>query len=242
MKRKAFLIGSPFIEGKPNYLQGVTPDILNMKSHLLSLNGGAWNEEEILIFENPTKIELSNAMTGTYDFVIVQYSGHGFEYTDHGTQIDINPNEYLSLEEMHRWINAQRRYYFLDCCRGVVKRVEKSIQSFSMDSMLESRNRRPEYRKKYEDVIESCETGLSVIYSCGLNESADEDDSGKGGIFTVSYFKAAAKLSPAESDKYFSIKTVFEKGKEIMDENYPLNTQSPTMKPERRNRYFPFVI
>lgn len=241
MRRKAFLIGSPFEEGQPGYLPGVTPDIVAMKAYFKSLHGGAWADDEIQVFNNPKKSDLQVAMQASYDFVVVQYSGHGFEYKSTGTQLDINPTEKLSLEEMHHWINAPRRYYFLDCCRGVVPLVEKSL-NFSMESRSSDSDLRPTFRKKYEDIIESCELGASIIYSCGMNESADEDPSGKGGIFTVSYLSSAKTLQPAGDGKYYSIQTVFENAKAKLNQLYPSNTQNPEMKPERRNRYFPFVL
>jgi hypothetical protein len=120
MIRKAFLIGSPMIKWKDGYLQGVTPDIVNMKNHLFSNKGGAWEYNEIEIFGNLTRAELQRAMLGQYDFVIIQYSGHGFEYTNSGTTLNINPYETVSLNDIHTWITCPKRYYFLDCCRGVV--------------------------------------------------------------------------------------------------------------------------
>lgn len=186
MKRKAFLIGSPFEEGNDDFLPGVTPDNVAMRAHLMSLPGGAWDDDETQVFSNPKKSELQTAMQNAYDFVVVQYSGHGFEYTRQGTQLDINPKEHVSIEEIHRWIDAPRRYYFLDSCRGVVSQQAK-LAHFFMDSVSHDAVRRPLFRKKFNDIVESCETGTSVIYSCGLNESAGEDPNGSGGIFTVSY-------------------------------------------------------
>jgi hypothetical protein len=225
----------------PNYLPGVTPDIINMKNHLQSLYGGAWDDHEITVFKNPTKSELKSKMLGYYDFVIVQYSGHGFENLQSGTYLDINPYENISLEEIHGFIQASRRYYFLDSCRGVVREpITESRKSFSMDS-LNAHDYRAMYRKKYEDIIERCESGLSIIYSCSLNESADEDPQGKGGIFTLSYLKSAA--IKVDWDKYASINDIYETAKIRKLKDYPLSTeQHPTMKPERRINYFPFVI
>jgi hypothetical protein len=241
MRRRAFLIGSPFIEETSNYLPGVAPDIVNMKNYLQSLSGGAWDDDEITMFKNPTKKELKNGMQGSYDFVIIQYSGHGFEYHASGTYLDINPHENISLEELHGFVQSSRRYYFLDSCRGIVREpITESQKAFSMDSM-NAYDYRIAYRKKYENIIERCESGTSIVYSCSLNESTGEDPQGRGGIFTLSYFKSA-KVK-VDWDKYESIKDVYEAAKTRKLIDYPLSTeQHPTMSPERRIHYFPFVI
>lgn len=240
MRRKAFLIGSPFVEGTEGFLAGVTPDIVGMKAHLKSLQGGAWYDHEIQEFNNPTKSELKAAMQASYDFVVVQYSGHGFEYSNADTQLNINPKEKVSLSEIHQWIVAPRKYYFLDCCRGVVTLVKKSME-FAAESRTFDSDVAPIYRKRYEDIVDSCEQGTSIIYSCSMNEAADEDPEGKGGIFTISFLATARTLRSAEG-KYYPINSVFETAKSKLTTLYPLSTQTPHMKPERRIRYFPFVI
>lgn len=242
MIRKAFLIGSPMIKGKDGYLHGVTPDIVNMKNHLSSNKGGAWEQNEIELFKNPKRKELHYAMSGQYDFAIIQYSGHGFEYTSSGTTLDINPNETVSLNEIHSWISCHKRYYFLDCCRGIVaEEIRKSTRLFSA---MESDNSyiRDAYREKYNSFIKGCEDGTSIIYSCGLNESADEDDNGKGGIFSLSYFNSANSIKNIPKDEYYSIQAIFNMAVKRMKADYPMADQNPMMKPERRNRYFPFLI
>jgi hypothetical protein len=242
MNRKAFLIGSPMIKGTPDYLRGVTPDIINMKRHLFSNSGGAWEYDEIVIFENPSKQKLHDTMLGYYDFVIIQYSGHGFEYTNSGTTLNINPDETISINEIHNWINCPKRYYFLDSCRGIVsEEVRKSTRLFSaMES--DSSYIRSAYRDKYNTIITNCENGTSIIYSCGLNESADEDDDGKGGIFSLSYFRSADRIKNIPEDKYYSIQSIFTMATDRMKIDYPMADQNPVMKPERRNRYFPFKV
>jgi hypothetical protein len=242
MIRKAFLIGSPMVKGKDGYLRGVTPDIVNMNNHLSSNKGGAWEQSEIKLFENPTRKELHDAMVGQYDFAIIQYSGHGFELTSSGTTLDINPYETVSLNDVHNWISCPKRYYFLDCCRGiVVEEIKKSTRFFSaMESDVSFI--RDAYREKYNSSITSCENGTSIIYSCGLNESADEDDNGKGGLFSLSYFRSANSINNIPKDEYYSIQAIFNMAVERMRADFPMADQNPMMKAERRNRYFPFLI
>jgi len=242
MNRKAFLIGSPMIKGDSDYLPGVTPDIVNMKNHLFSNKGGAWDNHEIVIFENPSRDDLFSKIRGNYDFAIIQYSGHGFEHENTGTTININPYENVSLNEIHNLMDCPKRYYFIDCCRGIVpEEFRRSTKLFSAMESDDSRIRMA-YKTKYKNILSSCEKGTSIIYSCGLNESADEDDRGLGGIFSLGYFLSANSIRNIPEDKYYSIKNIFELARERMKNDYPMTDQNPMMKPERRNRYFPFLI
>jgi hypothetical protein len=244
MNRKAFLIGSPFFENGKNYLPGVTPDIINMKRHLSSLKGGAWDSNEITLFKNPSKNELLKNIRCSCDFAIVQYSGHGYEYSNNGTYLDINPSEIISLNDIHQCIDSPRIYYFIDCCRGVEYEIVTEMRkSVSLSSSYDL-NQRNYYRNKYYSIIASCELGYSIIYSCSMNESAGEDNQGRGGIFSYSYFCSANSISRVPEDRYYGINDIFEKAKSYMSTHYPMDarTQHPTMRPERRNRHFPFLI
>jgi hypothetical protein len=244
MKRRAFLIGSPLEEKDEHYLTGVTPDIQNMKNFLTSLSGGAWHESEISILENPSMEDLQSGLNGSYDYVVLQYSGHGFEYRDEGIYFDINAYEQVSLNAIHKWITAPKRFYFFDSCRQIQQQlIESMYKSMSTDSYNFAANDIiKQYRKKYEDIISSCEIGTSVIHSCSLHESANEDPRGQGGAFSYSFFKTA-KSKKCLDGEYFSIKKVFREAVNYFNENYVVfNQQHPIIWPERRKRYFPFVI
>ena len=97
-------------------------------------------------------------------------------------------------------------------------------------------------KEKYNSIVTNCENGTSIIYSCGINESADEDDNGDGGIFSLSYFKSAYNINNIPIDKYYSIQNIFNMAVKRMKADYPMAAQNPMMKPERRNMYFPFVV
>jgi hypothetical protein len=231
------------IKGSEDCLEGVTPDIQNMKNHLCSLSGGAWHNDEIKIFENPTSRDLKLGLSGSYDYIILQYSGHGFEYKEDGAYFDINPNENISLNTLHGWITSPRKFYFFDSCRQIKKMLRESTKRMAFEGHYFSRQDLLEqYRKKYERLIGDCEKGTSIIYSCSLHESAGEDMGNKGGAFSYSYFQSSRNLR-CTIDTYYSIKTIFNEAVDYFNDNYPLlSSQHPVMQPERRNKYFPFVI
>lgn len=238
MNRHAFLIGSPQIEGKQGFLRGVTPDINNMKRHLLSDKGGAWIENtEITVFSNPTREELFSKITGTYDYVFIQYSGHGFQRKNNDVRFFLSPYEDIGLAELTSNIIVSKRFFFIDCCRGIEEEDSRAVES----GIICFSERINPSREKFNRAINCCEEGTSIIYSCSKNQSASEDDDGLGGIFTLSYLRTANDLNP-NKDKYSSIKTVFDLAVDKMKKDYPLEHQTPEIKPERRNRYFPFVV
>lgn len=242
MIKKAFLIASPQEESSKDYLPGVTPDIHNMEKFLKSDKGGAWNDSEIEILVNPARKDILSCINGEFDYVIIQYSGHGFEYTDKGTQLYLSNSEYVGLEEIHQNFTCPRRFYFVDCCRGIEFSYQKSMDSYNFDNIFESsNNNRRIIRNRYENIIKSCEEGCSVIFSCSRNESASEDNNGLGGIFTLSYLRTANLANPAYNS-YCSIKSIFDAAVIRMKKDNPFSLQNPNMIPERKLRNFPFVI
>lgn len=246
LNRKAFLIGSPQIplsNIKDNgYLKGVTPDIKNMKAHLLSNKGGAWYDSEIQTFSNPTREELLQNVSGEYDYVVLQYSGHGFELRDNRVFLlldyfDIKKS--IALEELLNNLTTPRCFCFIDCCRGLVL-PEEAIgleKSYKLFSMRDSNHQH--YREKFDRIVNSCEKGRTIIFSCNLNESASEDPEGNGGCFSIAYL-AVAKNTIV--NKYLSVKNVFDFAVSKMKQMFPLVSQNPILIPERRTHYFPFSI
>lgn len=248
LKRKAFLIGAPqrpLSNIKDNgYLKGVTPDIINMKKHLLSNKGGAWYESEIQTFSNPTREELLQEVSGEYDYVVLQYSGHGFELRDNRVFLLLNYfdiSKSIALDELLNHFIAAKCFCFIDCCRGLVlpeeaMGLEKANKLFSMRDS----NNQP-YREKFDRIVNSCEKGPTIIFSCDSDESAGEDAKGNGGYFSLAYLKVA-KNAVINEGHYCSVKNIFDSAVPEMKKMFPLATQNPIILPERRIQYFPFCI
>lgn len=248
INRKAFLIGSPQIPlsniKNDGYLKGVTPDINNMRDHLLSNKGGAWYESEIETFSNPTREELLRKISGSYDYVVLQYSGHGFELRDNRVFLlldyfDINKS--IALDELLNNFSSPKCFCFIDCCRGYVlpeeaMGLEKSYRIFSSRD-----SNRQHWRERFDKIVNSCENGRTIIYSCNSNESAGEDPKGNGGYFSLAYL-SVAKNVVINAGRYCSIKNIFDSAVKKMNEMFPLASQNPVLLPERRIRYFPFCI
>lgn len=248
LNRKAFLIGSPqvpsSIKDNNGYLKGVTPDINNMRNHLLSNKGGAWYNSEIQTFSNPTREELLQSVSGEYDYVVLQYSGHGFEIRNDRVFLLLdyfNIGNSIALDELLNNFTAPRCFCFIDCCRGLVlpKEAMGLEKSYKLFSMRDSNNQC--YREKFDKIVNSCEKGRTVIFSCASGESAGEDSKGNGGCFSLAYLTVAKNVE-VNRDKYLSVKNVFDYAVPNMKQMFPLASQNPVLIPERRIRYFPFSI
>lgn len=248
MIRKAFLIGAPQIEIKgadDGYLKGVTPDISNMKSHLLSNKGGAWLNSEIQTFSNPTREELLQEVSGEYDYMLLQYSGHGFEFRGNRVFLlldyfDIAKS--IALDELLNNFTAPRCFCFIDCCRGAIPEEETMSleEAYALFSRKQEKNN-SNYRARFDRIVQSCETGRTIIFSCSSNESAGEDPDGKGGYFSLAYL-SVAQSAKHQDGKYYSVKSIFDAAVPKMKKLFPFATQHPVLLPERRMHWFPFTI
>jgi len=246
LKRKAFLVGSPEMptvcEGP---LVGVTPDINNMMVHLLSSHGGAWRSDEIAVFESPRTNDLFSALEEeVYDFVIFQYSGHGFSRSGKETLLHIHPKENaVSIREINKRIKSSKRYCFLDCCRGIedkkgISMCQRIIESCGDWFQLEDPYNKS--RKKYDDIVNGCDNGTSIIYSCSINqESKDIPD---GGIFSYCYFDEAKRIGILRDDAYYTISGILNMAKQKMKDNGLLHEQTPVIELGNGNCDYPFVV
>ena len=106
-------------------------------------------------------------------------------------------------------------------------------------SMRDSNNQ--PYREKFDRIVNSCEKGRTIIFSCDSDESAGEDAKGNGGYFSLAYLKVA-KNAVINEGHYCSVKNIFDSAVPEMKKMFPLATQNPIILPERRIQYFPFCI
>ena len=102
MKRLAILIQSPL--SGIDYRPGVCVDITRWIRFLMSLPGGAWTENEILVLNNPTKLQLRTSLIRAKysDFSIVVFSGHGF----------VQKDEFLGDDETYLYLKTGKLYDF----------------------------------------------------------------------------------------------------------------------------------
>jgi len=245
IQRKALLIGAPDQD-----IPGVKLDIKNMKNFLLSSMGGAWRESEITCLTNPKKNEVEFAIKRLQDcdYSFILFAGHGFySIKDQCTTLNINESETLSSKKLR--FGAKKHTIILDCCRVLVNDLllEMSLEAMTYDSAIKTLDL-SECRRYFDKRITECDSGIVVINSCDVKETAGET-SNKGGYYSSSLINVAKELVENKlitidlKNKYkiFSINECHEKAS-ILVKELSGNRQNPTFEGPRTKVKFPFAI
>lgn len=169
MKRKALLIGNT------NGLEGVQVDITKLRRFLKSPTGGAWEDSEILVAENPDLsdflLRLGLLRSQSLDFAFVLFSGHGAHIRE--TVLELNPkHELLPETKLHNL--APRQITVVDCCRGVIPDVLAKATP-TMEALDAAYVDRVAVRKRYEARIMSAMKQQARLYACAVDEAATDD-------------------------------------------------------------------
>lgn len=242
IKRAALLIGVPGIEGKKGFLTGVKPDMRKIKGHLLSPIGGLWNHSEIHELNNPTKEQVrcmhAQLIAEGIDYLITFVGSHGFHY-------EIENNSYVELaadnvmSEIELIPSAIRRQTLvLDACRRF---DTHTFSAESLDTIMEKESSDfSRYRQEFDRALERTEYGRIVLYSCSVNETADDP------LFTSALVNEAVRwsknINSNNSDAFMvlDIHDAFELARVItLNKN---SQQHPEISAVRRKCYFPFAL
>lgn len=166
MKRKAIIIGNS------RDLNATPVDMLRFTKFLMSLQGGAWEKEEIVECKDKSADEILKAVEDIKnegnDYVIVYFTGHGGVQ---GNQIlEVNPASEL-IEENSLLGLAPRQLNILDCCRCTIT-TPLSIYGKSRGITPMRRALRDEVRKEYDEIVMNAAPQLVRMYSCREGESS----------------------------------------------------------------------
>lgn len=193
MRRKLYLIISDGGGNTP--LRGVHIDKDNFLNFFKSPEGGAWKDDEILVFENNDfdlnilEINDLNARVDKkpIDFYLIVYCGHGF--TDQHKQIyfEVRPDNYLKLNDLLGAVARSRCLVIADSCRAIYHLQEggriADVRLFSTSEDARNSVYADLCRKMYNDLIEATPSTMQVVYfSNSYGETADED-SRDGGVY-----------------------------------------------------------
>lgn len=239
MKRRALIIYCNQTES--GNLSGPIADNTNLRNHLLSKLGGEWNNDEILSLQNPTKVQVENAIKyhiSNADYSFVVFSGHGCIRVDH------NYTQYLEIADSDISIrslftNVKRQTIIIDACRGY---MIPSTETFSKGfrGITDHFIGKPSTRDLFTQHVLACEEGLSIMYAANQNQSAA--DSQKGGAYLFSILKVCEIWEDQDKDNtVFPLNVAHSKGTVYMRNNFS-TIQEPTIEPERRMRYFPLAV
>lgn len=197
MKNKAIIIANTV--GLP----GVDVDIENINSFLTSVEGGAWDKDDIVMYKNPSREGLKaklSAIRNTYDFVIVFFTGHGGQNKNSDLLFLNEKNECISVSDINNL--ALRQINIIDCCRSEVTDEELSTM-FESVAALENYNgerlNKISARLKYKRRIMASSPQQITLFAC--SDSEYSMDTKNGGLYTSSLINKA--YSFPQVDKAF---------------------------------------
>lgn len=203
MRRKLYLIISDGGGNTP--LRGVHIDKDNFLNFFKSPEGGAWKDDEILVFENNDfdldilRINDLNARVDEkpIDFYLIVYCGHGF--TDQHKQInfEVRPDNYLNLNDLLGVVAQSRCLVIADSCRAIYHLQEggriADLRMFSTSEDARNSAYADLCREMYNDLIEATPSTMRVVYfSNSYGETADEN-SRDGGVYSHELLTAAKR-------------------------------------------------
>jgi len=189
ISRKALIIGAP-----DKKIPGVKADVENLKKYFKSSVGGLWYDHEIITLFSPSANEIIKEieLLKTKNYSLIFFAGHGYHSNQrNSTILHINSTEIMSSLKMR--IGAQKHTLILDCCRK--REDERHLAKAVMESMTfdfaKGQSLNPKKCRQYFDnKISNCDSGIVVMNSCSINETAGESES-EGGYYTSSLIDSA---------------------------------------------------
>lgn len=200
MNRKLVLIISD--GGGNNPLRGVHLDKDNYLNFFKSPEGGAWKDEEILVYDNNNfdivllqTISLNARMEQhPIEYFLIVYCGHGFTDQNGNILFQVRTDCDLKLDDLLEAVGKTRCLVIADSCRAVYRLNEGGrIGDMRLFSTSDDA-RRSVYadlcRTVYnERLAETPATMQMVLFSNSFGETADEN--GNGGLYSYAMLKAA---------------------------------------------------
>ncbi len=244
MVRKSILIESPKYKSH-SMLVGTHADIQKLGFFLRSDIGGAWEKDEIVLLNNPSKIDFLASLDdcSAADYLFVSYSGHGY-YKGRDTYLCLNDSDEISVNDIVDTSSALKLLISIDACRKI--ETKKLLKAASLDEMDKSsvfRKDRYKFRELFDMRLSDCEDGRVIMYSCDINESAGETAS--GGYFTQALIDnanswAITQSIEFESERVYSISDAFSSARETL--RRISSRQNPRIEGTRGCGRFPFAV
>ena len=234
-------IANPGEIGAENYCEGVNQDVTQYKRFFLSNAGGAWEPEEIEVLVCPYAFQVDTALEKltSADYSMVVFCGHGYSRKNGATMVELRTNcDYDSIKFNQ---GACKHTVILDCCRVVLEPIYESHQRYNFSNSIEHSTARNQARKKFDDAVQKCPTGLVVLYACNIGETAGDDEV-KGGVYSYALRSAAIdwgkKNTGAETA---SVVLMHDTATQIVQQETG-GHQNPKITKPRSTPYFPFCV
>lgn len=244
MSRRAILIDAGGNPGEKGYLEGTAADVANYARYLETVIGGAWNSNEIDILTNPTLTEVQTAVSNArgFDFSLVTASGHGrhvFGRNIDETRFKLHDGNEIAASGLNT--GSDRCSVILDCCRNITlltTLMESVAMTLNMRKAAQVTDRAA-HRYVFERAMGMAEKGCHYLYSCNLNEGAQENK--EGGYYSQELIIAATNwYQNASQSTYMDYSDVHAIASARVTAREP--QQHPQSQPGRRQNYFPFAV
>ena len=260
MRRKLYLIISDGGGNTP--LRGVHIDKDNFLNFFKSPEGGAWKDDEILVFENNDfdldilRINDLNARVDEkpIDFYLIVYCGHGFTDQNHHIIFEVRQDFQLNLDDLLGAVAQSRCLVIADSCRAIYHLQEggriADLRIFSTSEDARNSAYADLCREMYNNLIEATPPKMQVVYfSNSYGETADENPR-DGGVYSHELLAAAKRqiiefraLQQHNCNSYYATIDEIHAEAAGMVVNKTHNRQHPEIYLNCRSRArFPFVV
>lgn len=202
VRRSALLIGNSKWGG--NYLSGVSVDIDNMRQFLLSPYGGAWNDSEISVCDEPIGSEVFlNELAkevAESQYMFIYFSGHGeLASADDPTYV-LPGGEEIRYSDVRRECSGIPALFISDSCQGRPtyrdnEMLAESRKQFSItDSSLHIKARR-----EFDEWLR--EMPAMITYASSVSPWECAADSSNGGLYSYELLKACRAIIASDDEE-----------------------------------------
>ena len=196
--------------GPSNYLPGVKVDKVNYLNFLKSAEGGAWEENEIRVYDNDCSRELLLNYIDFYrkaeqtEYWLIIFSGHGYTNSQNETILELSPGKECSVNEIKKATNCSRRLLIADSCRLVIQAITDSLKRERklFSDVSAGYNYRTRCRELYMNQLEKVyKDSFNAAYAAEYNQCANDDDA-TGGYYSFELLKAAKTMIEGRKSSY----------------------------------------
>ncbi|MBS1504068.1 MAG: hypothetical protein JST32_18515, partial [Bacteroidetes bacterium] len=180
--RQAILISSP---GGGNRPLTSDKDIRNLHNFMTSTRGGEWQNDEIILLDNPSWLPVKRLLDAcTADYLFVYFGGHGWS--------DEYQRRYMSfrdfqVEDTALLNHTPKQLIISDSCRvyyPAISGISPGDDDYSGFAGGES-------RRAFDLAIANSRDGKIIVHATGHGDEAAEELFGRGGAFTLSLLYAS---------------------------------------------------
>jgi hypothetical protein len=217
---------------------------------MISSNGGAWENSEIIPLPDPSRSEVESAMGEIVvaQYAFVHFSGHGWVDKDsrsgRKTQMIIL-GDGSSIDLMELLPKTVKSTLSCDACRKVHVRPSKDTLRGLLEKLAFEEDNRQLCRIRFDEAISNANPGTYYMFGCAMDTYCYEDPI-NGGYFTSALIDNASDWSRlSHPTPCLSIPSVVTMAKEtVRSQTSHLDpVQIPIGNPGNRNgNEFPFAV